>query len=274
MTSLDRDAIHARLGEITAGRLERMEAFEEIESTNSYLMAQEAPSPGLIRIALTDNQVAGRGRHGRVWQSPPGSGIALSAGYTFAEQPADLAALTLAAGLGVVGALGSIGIPGVQLKWPNDLIADNGKLGGILTETRPLPGGAIMVVTGLGLNLRLDQQVVSELASEGARPVVDLAGFAGELPCRNELTARLIEGLCATFLEFEVSGFSCYLERWAEIDWLRGRSLEVETPASRLRGTGAGIGADGALLVVTESGEVSRITSGTIVMAGEPEGAA
>ena len=269
MTSLDRDAIHARLDEVTAGRLERLETFEEIESTNSYLMAQEAPHPGLMRVALTDNQVAGRGRHGRVWQSPPGSGIALSVGYTFAEQPADLAALTLAAGLGVVGALGSVGIGGVQLKWPNDLIAGDGKLGGILTETRSLHGGAITVVTGLGLNLQLDQRVASKLASEGRRRVVDLAGFAGDLPCRNELTASLIKGLCATFIEFEAGGFSRYVERWTEIDWLRGRSLEVETPAARLRGTGAGIADDGALLVLTESGDVTRITAGTIVLAKE-----
>lgn len=271
MTSLDRDAIHAHLGVSTARRLVRLEAFEEIKSTNSYLMAQEAPSPGLVRIALTDNQVAGRGRHGRAWQSPPGSGIALSIGYTFAEQPADLAALTLAAGLGVVDALGSIGIEGVQLKWPNDLIANNGKLGGILTETRSLPGGAIMVVSGLGLNLRLNQQIVSDLASEGGRRVVDLAGFAGSLPCRNELTARLIDGLCATFLAFEAGGFSAYVERWTEVDWLQGRSLEVDTPSASVRGTGAGVAGDGALLVLTESGDVTRVTSGTIVLAGEQE---
>jgi BirA family biotin operon repressor/biotin-[acetyl-CoA-carboxylase] ligase len=271
MTSLDRDAIHAHLSGATAGLLVRLEAFAEIESTNSYLMAQEAPSPGLVRIALTDNQIAGRGRHGRSWQSPPGSGIALSTGYTFAEQPADLAALTLAVGLGVVDALGTVGIEGVQLKWPNDLIADNGKLGGILTETRSLPGGAIMVVCGLGLNLQLDQQTLSSFASEGGRRVVDLAGFAGHLPCRNELTAKLIEALCATFLAFEDSGFSAFVERWAGVDWLRGRRLEVDTQLASVRGTGAGVAGDGALLVLSESGDVTRITSGTIRLASERE---
>lgn len=273
MTSLDRDVIHARIGEAAASRLVRLEAFDAIESTNSYLMAQEAPPPGMIRIALTDNQVAGRGRHGRVWQSPPGSGIAMSIGYTFREQPADLAALTLAAGLGVVDALGGLGIGGVQLKWPNDLIADDGKLGGILTETLPLAGGAIMVVTGLGLNLQLDEQIASAVASDGGRRVVDLAGFAGDLPCRNELTASLIDGLCATFVDFEVSGFSAYLERWTDRDWLRGRRLTVDTPSASIRGTGAGIAGDGALLVLSESGDVTRITSGTIIVASGPEAA-
>ena len=271
MTSLDRDAIHARLGESVTSRLERLEAFAEIASTNSYLLGEEAPPPGLIRVALTDNQVAGRGRHGRVWRSPPGSGIALSIAYTFAPQPANLAALTLAIGLGVVDALGGIGIGGIQLKWPNDLIAGDGKLGGILTETRSHAAGSIMVVSGLGLNLELDQRTAAELASAGGREVVDLAAHVGRLPCRNELAATLIEGLYATFAAFEASGFAAYVDRWTEIDWLRGRSLTVETSTTTLRGTGAGVADDGALLVLTESGEVARITSGTIVAAGERE---
>lgn len=272
MTRLDRDAIQAHLGEAAARRLARLEAFAEIESTNSYLLTRDAPPPGNIRVALTDNQVAGRGRHGRVWQLPPGSGIALSIGYTFAQQPANLAALTLATGLGVVEALGGLGVAGVQLKWPNDLIAGDGKLGGILTESQPLSRGAIMVVTGLGLNLELDRQTASGLAAAGGRPVVDLVGISGAVPCRNELAARLIERLCATFVAYESSGFSAYAERWAEIDWLRGRRLQVDTPSTSISGIGAGVAGDGALLVATGSGEVARITSGTIVMTGEREG--
>jgi BirA family biotin operon repressor/biotin-[acetyl-CoA-carboxylase] ligase len=198
----------------------------------------------------------------------------LSIGYTFAAQPANVAALTLATGLGVVDALGRLGFDGVQLKWPNDLIADDGKLGGILTETRSLPGGAIMVVSGLGLNLDLDAKLALKLTPDGGRRIADLVGFAGALPCRNELAAGLIDSLCATFCAFEVGGFSAYHGRWAEIDWLRGRSLTVDTPSARVRGTGAGIAEDGALLVATESGEVTRVTSGTIITASEREGIA
>ena len=154
MSKLDADAIRASLGEAAGLRLEALELFPEIESTNSYLMQGAAPAAGAIRVALTDNQVAGRGRHGRTWQSPPGSGICLSMGYTFAAQPEKLPALTLAIGLGVIEALESIGIDGVALKWPNDLVADASKLGGILTEAQPLPGDAVHVVTGVGLKRR------------------------------------------------------------------------------------------------------------------------
>ena len=138
MTNLDADAILGGLGEFASHRIEEFETFAEIESTNSYLLQQPAPSPGRVRVALTDNQTAGRGRHGRTWQSPPGSGLCLSMGYTFARQPSNLPALTLAIGLGVTEALSEVGVHGVLLKWPNDLMADDGKLGGILTETLPL----------------------------------------------------------------------------------------------------------------------------------------
>jgi len=271
MTRLEPGAIRAQLGAVTTDRLDALEVFEEIASTNSYLMAMAPPAPGSLRVALTDNQVAGRGRHGRVWQSPPGSGIAVSTGYTFARQPTHLAALTLAVGVGIVEALGDLGIRGVGLKWPNDLIARDSKLGGILTETQTLPRGAVMVVSGLGLNLELDREFATGLAGEGGGRVADLAGLVGRLPSRNTLAARLIESFFATFVAYEAQGFSAFAGRWGESDWLRGRELTVRDPRTSVTGVGAGIADDGALLVATASGEVRRITSGSVVAAGMRE---
>jgi len=102
--SLSADAIRGRLGD-AAARLETLEVFTEMESTNSYLMQQAVPSAGMFRIAATDNQTAGRGRRGSIWQSPPGSGLCLSMAYTFAANPDNLPAMTLAVGLGVVHAV-------------------------------------------------------------------------------------------------------------------------------------------------------------------------
>lgn len=268
MTSLDANVIREQLGEATRRRLIGVEAFDTIASTNSYLLEGEAPPPGRIRVALTDNQVAGRGRHGRVWQSPPGSGLALSVGYTFATRSADFSALTLAIGVGAVEALEAVGVSGVQLKWPNDLIAGDGKLGGILTEAQPLAGSAVLVVSGLGLNLELDTDVAAGFLADGGRHAVDLAGYVSALPCRNELAARLIDGLCASFVDYQSAGFATCARRWGQRDWLRGRALTVDTPNGRVSGAGAGVAEDGALLVATEGGEVCRVTSGSVVEAG------
>ena len=268
MTRLNPDVIRDSLDETVAGRLAAFDAFQEIASTNSYLMDREAPPPGRFRVALTDNQVAGRGRHGRVWQSPAGSGIALSLAYTFATPPANLAALTLAIGVGAIEALSSVGISGVQLKWPNDLVADDGKLGGILTETQTQPDNAIKVVTGLGLNVELGPGIASELGGAGTGRAVDLTVIADRLPSRDRLAAQLITSLGETFVGYESSGFSAYAGRWAQCDWLRGRELSVDTAQDRVTGFGAGIDENGALLVSAASGNVRRVTSGTIVMTG------
>ena len=268
MISLDAGAIRGAVSEDVAARLFSFEVFPEIESTNSYLMQQVAPPPGQASVALTDNQTMGRGRHGRTWQSPPGSGLCVSVGFTFSTQPANLPALTLAIGLGAIAALGSLGVSGVQLKWPNDLVAGNGKLGGILTETRSHMSGAISIVSGLGINVHLGEKPRPGVETDWAHGIADLAGFVDTLPSRDTLAARLIDGLCTTFIDYEAGGFEHFVARWPDCDWLFGRELTVETPQRRVAGVGAGIARDGALLVDTGAEAVSRITSGSVVIAG------
>ena len=267
MISLDAGAIRGAVREDVSARLFSVEVFPEIESTNSYLMQQEAPPPGHASVALTDNQTMGRGRHGRTWQSPPGAGVCISVGFTFSTQPENLPALTLAIGLGAIAALESLGVSGVQLKWPNDLVAGDGKLGGILTETRSHTSGAISIVSGLGLNVDLGQKPCPEVETDWTYGVADLSGIIDTLPSRDTLATRLIDGLCTTFIDYEATGFEPFVEKWPNRDWLFGRELTVETPQRQITGVGAGIARDGALLVDTGTDALCRITSGSIVMA-------
>lgn len=268
MSKLDAEAIRKSLGELVSRRLERLETFAEIDSTNSYLMQGEPPSPGRFRVALTDNQTAGRGRHGRTWRSPPGAGLCLSVAYTFAVQPGNLPALTLAAGLGLIDALERLGIGGIALKWPNDLVAGDGKLGGILTESQSLGRDPVHVVSGAGLNLSLPDDFDLGTESERAQPVCDLAGLCRDLPSPGTIAACLVDGLGGVFVEYEARGFAAYAGRWRERDWLRGRELTIDTPQQPLSGVAAGVADDGALLVEVDDGDVQRVTSGTVVVAG------
>lgn len=268
MAGLDEELVRRALGEADSAGLSDLEIFPEIESTNSYLIQHSGPEPGKFRVAASDNQTAGRGRHGRTWQSPPGSGLCLSMAYTFAQSPENLPALTLAIGLGAIDKLGELGIDGVQLKWPNDLIAMDGKLGGILTEAQARPSGAVTVVTGIGLNVDLPERLDFGLETDWARRIVDLRTHVGEVPSREALAACLIRGLRQTFVTYEARGFAAFADRWADYDWLRGRELTIDTPQHQVTGIGAGVAADGALLVETDSVGLQRITSGSVVMAG------
>ena len=266
MTGLDPDRILRALDAMPGGSGARVEVFREIESTNTYLMQQAGPDAGRCRVAVTDNQTAGRGRHGKSWQSPPGSGLCLSVAYTFGQSPENLPALTLAIGVGVIEGLAEEGIAGVQIKWPNDLIAGDGKLGGILTEAQTGAQGAVTVVTGIGLNINLGDGLVPEDLDEGALRAVDLKGHAGQVPQPEHLAAVLIHRLEKTFSAFEQRGFREFAGRWTDYDWLLGREMSVANAGRELFGTGEGISDDGALLLSTRDGGTQRVTSGTVYL--------
>lgn len=267
--SLDDNAILQHLGGAPTG-LEKLEVFAEIASTNSYLMQRPGPARGCFSVAVTDNQTAGRGRHGRRWQSPPGSGLCLSMAYTFAAVPGNLPALTLAVGLGVVHALQREGIGGIQLKWPNDLIAGDGKLGGVLTESQS-QRGAVVIVTGIGLNVDLGDRPGLQAEAGWAQRIADLKTHAERVPDSNALTASLIGSVGRLLMQYDAGGFDQFREEWQQHDWLRGRRVTVETARRELSGTAVGVADDGALLIDTGTGGVQRISSGTVSAADVAE---
>ncbi len=266
MAGLDAQRIRRALDGVSGGVSTPIDVFPEIASTNSYLMQQSGPGIGQFHVAVTDNQTAGRGRQGKTWRSPPGSGLCLSMAYTFGRSPGNLPALTLAIGLDMIETLASQGIAGLQLKWPNDLVANDGKLGGILTEAQIRGQDALTVVTGIGLNIDLGDGLDLADEGDGALRVVDLKSLAMEVPPAEHLAATMINGLRQTFTTFRDSGFEAFAGRWADYDWLRGREISVATARTELSGTGAGIAADGALLLATRGAGTQRVSSGTVVV--------
>ena len=268
MTSLDAEVIRQLAKDPVRERLAHIKVFSEIDSTNSYLMQMPAPEPGRLSVAITNNQTAGRGRHGKTWQSPPGSGLCLSAAYTFARQPENLPALTLALGLGAIGALESLGASGVELKWPNDLVALDGKLGGILTEVQQQSAGTATVVMGIGVNVDLNDKLDLGVEAIWAQQVIDLKSICDAQPSHEEIAGELTAHLLQAFLEFETSGFTEMVDRWSRYDWLLGRDITIDTADQQVSGVGAGIANDGALLIETPESGVRRVTSGSIIKAG------
>lgn len=268
MTSLDAEVIRKLANDPVRERLAHIKAFAEIDSTNSYLMQMPAPEPGQLSVAVTKNQTAGRGRLGKTWQSPPGSGLCLSASYTFAKQPENLSALTLALGLGVIDALGELGARGVELKWPNDLVALDGKLGGILTEVQQQSAGTVTVVAGIGINVDLKNSAEIDMVNGWAQQVVDLESICDVQVSHEQIAAQFMTHLLQAFLDFEASGFASMVERWSRYDWLLGREITIDTSDKRFSGVGAGIANDGALLVDSPEFGLRRVTSGSIIKAG------
>ena len=154
--------------------------------------------------------------------------------------------LSIAMGVCVVQALTSAGVPGLQLKWPNDVVTDHGKLAGILIEVSGEYDGPSVVRVGVGLNVRLSPAVHGTLD----QPVTDLATLCGGTPPeRNELAAHIIERLRIGLLRFEQEGLAPFAQDFAHMDWLTGKPLTVHSAHATHSGIGRGIDAHGALRV-------------------------
>lgn len=263
MTLLDAEQIRAPITHEYRQRLDLVEVFAEIDSTNSHLMKQQAPAPGRFRVALAEHQTAGRGRREKRWHSPATRGLCMSMAYTFANPRLDLAAITLAAGVGIVEALESEGASGVGLKWPNDLVMRNGKLGGILTEVRRRPKGQVTIVAGVGINVDLREAASAEEFTPAIGQVSDLVSCGVHVPSRSALSATLIEKLFATLVDYEAAGFAAFAARYARHDWLKGQQISIETPDGLIAGRSEGVDADGALIVHSNAGR-QRILSGSV----------
>ena len=265
------DAARMRAHACEQGRRlpDELEVHFLIDSTNDHLYAAPPPTPGAARVAFAELQSAGRGRRGRRWIAPFGSGLTFSISWTFAETPADLPALGLALGVAIAKVLSGLGAQRLSLKWPNDLLHDGRKLGGLLTQLRQESGGAATVVAGLGLNLALPDAARNAIEAvdtpdQPALAVADLAGATPQgLPSRNLIASRLVLGFEDALREFATVGFTGFAHEWAALDALRGAPVRVHQGSERFEGTARGTDRDGALLVES-AGRVLRVFSGDV----------
>ncbi len=259
---LDAETILAQIPADLAERL-TLEVFDELESTNSYLMSWLKQSAGLPQVCLAEQQTAGRGRRGRSWQSPYGTSLAFSMSWRFNAPAADLAGLSLVAGLAVVRVLAQNGVDGVQLKWPNDLIWQNKKAGGILIEVSGDAAGPCDIVIGIGLNISNNASYPEMQAVDQPWVGLDDALNSERGLSRNRLSALLVTELFAVLNQFEQSGFAVFREEYLACDALLQKQIVVQQGAQSLTGLAAGVDEQGCLLLQNENG-ISTVNFGEV----------
>ncbi len=247
----------------------RLEVHAALPSTNAHAAARVAAlDPGEVLAVLADHQTEGRGRRGRVWHCGPGGGIALSVARRV-QCAHPLGALAIACGLAAHEALEALGVRGLRVKWPNDLVHPTAggelyaKLGGLLVELSGGRHGRHEVVVGVGLNVRLDAATRAGLAGPAVDyAVTDLAALgAGDLG-RNRIAAALIDAVSAALARYEGAGFAPFHRRWGAADAFAGATVRVEHAQGPSVGRALGIDADGALLVEVPGQGRLRIVSG------------
>lgn len=188
---LDRKYLLATFRPHTIKNLSALHIFSEIDSTNQYLLENAIPLAQGAEVVLAEYQTNGRGRYGKKWLSPLGSGINLSIQWHYSHplEPFALQYLPLAVSLTAIQTLEKMGFMNIRLKWPNDLFFRNKKLGGVLIETKGKTESIYKVVVGLGLNVSLP----SDFQKKVGQPCIDLASIKTPSPSRHYVCAELID---------------------------------------------------------------------------------
>jgi BirA family biotin operon repressor/biotin-[acetyl-CoA-carboxylase] ligase len=192
--------------------------------------------------------VAGRGRRGRNWHSPFAANLAVSLGFAARRPAAQLAGLSLVVGLAVLDGLEARGIDRLSLKWPNDVLLDGAKLGGILIEIANAPHG-FEIVVGIGLNFRLPQVLRAELD----QPVATLLD-ADPGANRNDLAAAVISSVQEFVAEFQQLGFEPFRESFDARHAYHRRSCQIVRGTDATVGRVEGVNEEGALMLRTDAG--------------------
>lgn len=235
-----------------------VDALAEAPSSSDLLLERAARGAGSGSVVVVDRQTAGRGRRGRSWASAPEASLTFSLLWRFDGGVERLAGLSLAAGVAVARALAGLGVSGVALKWPNDVLLDGRKLAGILVELSSERRGMVAVI-GIGLNL-----APPPAADSLDSPVAALAEALPALPDRHLLLAQLLAELAPLLDAFAASGFGGLRDEWQALHAWQDQLVKVlHDGRSVLAGVCRGADADGALLVETGSG-LERCLSGDV----------
>ncbi len=230
--------------------------LDEVDSTNTYAKDHlNELADGTLVVAA--RQTAGRGRVGRVWQSPENRNIYAS--YVMKRCPQPFFA-TATAGLAVLDTLESF-VPsaGFFIKWPNDVYCRDCKICGILCESRPAEGGRCMqIVAGMGINVNMTPE---ELAAID-QPATSILAESGQEINLKKVIEKLAFSLKRRYIIYSNSVDEIFLD-WKKANRLIGQTISVITGAGRLSGRVADLAASGELLLEV-NGAIKRIHSGDV----------
>jgi BirA family biotin operon repressor/biotin-[acetyl-CoA-carboxylase] ligase len=256
---LDLDKVMGGLTPTTRSRLGEIELFLSLDSTNSYLMQRARRGASSGSVCFSEHQSAGRGRRGRNWVSPLASNLYMSVLWRFTDGLTRLSGLSLAVAIAVVDAFESLDILGLSIKWPNDIVSDAGKIGGILLEVAGETNGPCYAVIGFGVNIDMPRLASSSID----QPWANIPRGDGLL-LRNEIAASLLNQIFRVLVSYEKEGLVPFLSRWHQHDFVRDKAVNIETPNGVVAGIARGIDEHGGLLIEQQSGQLTRYSSGEV----------
>jgi len=237
------------------GPLGPIRRLDEIDSTNRYALdaARAGAAPGLVVVA--DHQTAGRGRLGRTWEAPAGASLLVSVLLRPTIRLEAMHLLTMAAGLAMADAVEAVAGFAPTIKWPNDLLAGDRKLAGMLTEAEVVDGEVTAVVVGIGVNV-----MWTDFPPEIAETATACNIVAGRAVSRDELLDAFVARYGARLVDLDAVPED-YRARLGTL----GQRVRIELADGTFEGEAVGVADDGSLEVRTGPGATRTVTAGDVV---------
>lgn len=234
--------------------------FFRVDSTNQVALDLGYAGEPEGTVVLAEEQTAGRGRAGRNWHSERASGIYVTLLLRPKISPMQAPLLTMMAGLSAYAAIQEQTGLQPDVKWPNDLIMNGKKLGGILTEMHAEPNLVRFLIVGIGINVN-QEKFPAELNSVAT----SLRAESGKNQSRLELLARLLRGFETDYNRFLRDGSSSVTERFAQVSsYARGKKVRVTNGSESYVGVTAGLRPEGLLQIQREDGALVTVLAGDV----------
>ncbi len=236
--------------------------LDETDSTNDEAVRQLAAGRSAPFAVIARRQTRGRGRFGRVWHSEANGNLYVSVAFRPQVAPAQMSTFTLWMGLNLCELLVNFTRLTPGLKWPNDILFDGRKAGGMLTEARVDADQIRDLVFGLGLNVN---SPAGGWPNDLARRAVSLAEVAGAPLDFNRLAAALLGRTLLAYAKFGDGSYTkTFADLWHRFDVLRGKSITLIEAGRRHHGAVTGLDDEGALLLRDAQGRTHRFRAGEV----------
>jgi len=238
----------------------RVYHFFKTDSTNRVAMELGHADEPEGAVVLAEEQTAGRGRAGRSWHSERGAGLYVTLLLRPKLSPVQAPLLTMLAGVSAhTAVLAQTGLA-AELKWPNDLLLNGKKLGGILTEMHAEPNAVRFVIVGIGINVSQEK-----FPGEIAATATSLRKETGRLHSRLEFLVKLLSQFETDYNRFLREGAPYVVQRFELVsEFANGRRVKVDTGRETFVGTTAGLSAEGLLIVRKEDGGSVTVIAGDV----------
>ena len=260
---LDAVRINELLSPAMHDLVNELELLQSVDSTSRYLLNKPLGAMEKADICIAEYQTQGRGRRGRQWVSPYGVNLYFSIRWRYGAGATGLAGLSIAVGVVLLKALASLGMTGLQLKWPNDVLLNRQKVAGILIDVTGEASGPCTMVTGVGINLAMSARHAAEIR----QPWANLSSLVEQGVQRDQILAAVLDAMLGCLQTFPRQGLQPYLDDWHEFDAFQNQLVTLSMPDGSVQGRNMGLDSDGALLIDID-GKQRRYVMGEISLRG------